>query len=293
MIALVIDRYTPCHMPHVLFQENHPTVAGLRRRLDDFYRTTVVYDAFKATNQQPGIWAPIRAEIERLSHMRPADQKVRVLEFGAGRTGFGDYLGDLRTRVEFHTQDVTPQNQDFLRTQCDRVHVGDVLDLPGPYDVVFSTFVWEHVSNPMRVLTHLLDTLTVGGSLFLASPRYDLPGYTPPTARHYGGFSRLGLLISLAICRLGTRLGGRPAFLIHTDPAMFHRPWFRDADAVHWVSLYDLRRALPDGFELSLPPSPAPSGLKGWIWRRFCLLFVQIIKTRDVEAKLRGVEFAA
>ncbi|MCC6321888.1 MAG: class I SAM-dependent methyltransferase [Phycisphaerales bacterium] len=279
--------------PQYLCCETDKRVAELRRRLDEFYGTTVVYDAFKATNQQPTVWAPIRSEIERLGSAMPVGHKVRVLEFGAGRTGFGDYLGELRNRIEFHTQDVTPQNEEFLRTQCDRVHVGDVLELPGPYDVVFSTFVWEHVSNPVRVLTHLLDSLSVGGSLYIASPRYDLPGYTPPTARHYGTLSRAGLLASLTLRRLFTRLGGRPAFLIHTDPSMFHRPWYRDADAIHWVSLHDLRRALPEGFELTLPPTTAPAGLKGRIWHSFCLLFVKITKTREGKAKLRGVESAA
>jgi hypothetical protein len=276
-----------------LCQENDPRVAELRRRLDEFYRTTTVYDAFKATNQQPDLWMPIRREIVRLADGPAAGRKVRVLEFGAGRSGFGDFLGELRPRVEFHTQDVTPQNSEFLATQSDHVHVGDVADLAGPYDVMFSTFVWEHITNPVRTLTDLLNKLAPGGSLFLVSPRYDLVGYTPPSARHHKGLPRLGLALGLALQRLRTRLGGPSGFLIHTDPALFHGPWYRDADAIHWVSVHDLKRALPPGCSIVCPPVPGPPGLRGWVWRRFCLLFVQIRRETDGPVALRGLERSA
>jgi SAM-dependent methyltransferase len=255
--------------------------------LDEFYRTTQVYDAFKSLNQLPDIWRPIKAEIERISRRKEAGREpgaCRVLEFGAGRTGFGDFLGDLRGKVEYHTQDVTPSNKDVLESQSNRAIIGDVLDLAGPYDVIFSTFVWEHITNPRAVLDHLLKILSPDGSLFLASPRYDLAGYVPPTARHYGFGTRAALAARLQLARLATRLGGRPRFLIHLDPALFHKPWYRDADAIHWVSLHDLRRALPPTCRLSIPDAPAPGGLKRQIWKRFCLLFVRIHKGAEAGA---------
>ncbi len=263
-------------MPTVVCAENDPRVADMRRRLDDFYRTTSEYEAFKEVSIQTMFWGPVIDEIRRLASAHPG-RRVRILEFGAGRTGFPAALGDLRSRAEIHAQDVTDQNRDYLALHADMVHVGDVLGLTGPYDVIFSTFVWEHVSNPRALLGHVLGMLAPGGSLFLASPRYDAPGYVPPSARHYGSARQLALLARLQAARLRTALGGPPSFLVHLDPAVLHRPWFRDADAVHWASIYDLRRALPRGFALRRL-NVATSGWKRWVWKRFLLLFVHITK---------------
>lgn len=268
-------------MPNVLHAEDNPSVQTLRGRLDEFYRTTTVYDAFKGVNTSPMFWAPVLDEI-RAKAARP-DAKVRVLEFGAGRSGFGDALGELRPKVELHMQDVTPANADFLATQGQHVHIGDLLELRGPYDVIFSTFVWEHLSNPRQTLQHLLSLLTPGGSLYIASPRYDLPIYVPPSARHYGIIGRLSVMGRLIGARAATAMGGRPAFLVHTDPSLFHRPWYRDADAIHWPSIHDLRRAIPSGYSMQRLAVKSGGGVKGVLWSRFLLLFVRI--TRDASSR--------
>ena len=77
--------------------------------------------------------------------------------------------------------------------------------------------------------------------------------------------------------RLKVRLGGAPEFFIHTEPAVFFKPWKMDYDAVHWVSLWDLPRSLPGGCNLYKVALPF-QGLSRWFWQNFLLLFVEIRK---------------
>lgn len=260
----------PPRMPSYLAHEDDPRVGELRRRLDAFYSSTADYSDFHVeATSKPEFWGPVREAIEaRLG----AGGACRVLEFGAGRTGFASFLGPLRGRVAFEVQDVTPQNREYLAGQADAVHIGDLRSVPGAFDVIFSTFVWEHVTNPKATLGVLLGMLEPGGSLFIACPRYDAPGYVPPSARHYGLARRLGVAWWLAKRRLSGGRGG--AFAIHVDPAVLHAPWFRDADAIHWVALRDF---------FGLPPGYAcerlrvrTRGLKAAVWERFLLAFVRI-----------------
>ncbi len=261
--------------PHpVLRDESDPIVADVRRRLDEFYSTTTTYESFEAPSEKPDFWGPIREDIAR--HVA-AGGRARVLEFGAGRTTFPAFLGELRSRVDFHAQDVATQNEAYLRERADRVHIGDLAALDGPYDVIFSTFVWEHVTTPRATLGELFRLLAPGGRLYIACPRYDFPGYISPSARHYPRAVRLRLACALALRRIRVILGGRAAFLIHADPSVFHRPWYRDADAIHWASAYDLRRALPPGARLDTLGVPRAT-LKGRLSARFLLLFVRITK---------------
>jgi hypothetical protein len=117
--------------------------------------------------------------------------------------------------------------------------------------------------------------LKPGGSLFLISPRYDFPLYVGPSARHYSKPRQLWLSAWLLWRRLRVRAGGAPDFLIHVDPAVLHRAWYRDADAVHWASLHDLAAYVRDRFQLRRHRLPA-QGVMRRVWERYMLLFVQI-----------------
>jgi len=67
----------------------------------------------------------------------------------------------------------------------------------------------------------------------------------------------------------------RPAFLLHKDPAVFHKPWFRDADAVHWVSILDMKYVLPRGWIMNKIGISA-RGLMSRFYEKYMLLFVEI-----------------
>jgi SAM-dependent methyltransferase len=270
-----------------LAREDAADVAVLRQRLDGFYSSATAYPDFQEQIDKSDFWAPILA---RVRDGVAGGGTSRVLEFGAGRTRFGTFLGELRPAVVFHTQDVTPINRDHLSTQADEVLIRDLKGVDGPYDVIFSTFVWEHVTDPRAVLEHLLRILSPGGSLFIACPRYDMPGYVPPSARHYSRIRQALVNAALMWRRLVALATRRPGFWIHHDPAVFHAPFFIDADAVHWASLHDLRLSMPPGFRLRRLAVPVRSAgvigrLRQWIWARFLLLFVRIDKGDSPELR--------
>ncbi len=244
----------------------------LDTRLQSFYSCVDNYEAFQDANWKPEFWAPVRSAIETYSEQR----RCKVLEIGAGKTAFTKYLGHvLRNRLEFHVQDITERNRAYLNTVADKVYCCDVTAIRESYDIIFSTFVYEHMTQPRATVGHLLALLRAGGSIFIASPRYDFPGYLSPSVRHLSRATQLAIALQLLLRRLRALLGGSPLFLLHFDPAAFHGPWFRDADAVHWPSLWDLRRELAGRADIRKLPIRA-RGLRGRCWARFLLLFVRI-----------------
>jgi SAM-dependent methyltransferase len=255
-----------------LHRESDPEVGDLRRAMDAFYSRPVGYIAFEAPSQQAPFWAPIITDIaQRISQ----SSSCRILEFGAGRTGFPGHLGELRGQVHVSAQDVTSSNIEYLHSCCDQVFIGDINQVEGQFDVIFSTFVWEHMTSPAASLQHLQRLLAPGGTLYIASPRYDCCFYVPPSARNYSFSTQFRLSVMLVLRRLAVRLGGPPDFLIHTDPAVLKMPWYRDADAVHWVSRGDIRRAVGAGWDIEDIPMQV-NGLRAMVWIHFMLLFVRI-----------------
>ncbi len=243
----------------------------LDRRLQAFYSSVDNYEAFREKNWKPEFWQPIRAAIETYAVQRGC----KVLEIGAGRTSFAEYLSEIRDRVDFHVQDITGRNYEYLSGVADKVWICEPTALRNRYDVVFGTFVYEHLTRPRATLEHLLTLLEPGGSIFLASPRYDFPGYLSPSARHLSCTRQMMVAAQLLMRRFKVLLGSGPLFLIHYDPAAFHASWFRDSDAVHWPSWWDLKRALPCSFSIERLRLQS-RGLRGWFWERFLLLFVRI-----------------
>lgn len=227
-------------------KEDDPKIPQMRRRLDHFYANTTQYNAFQSISNQAECWKWVAQEVRARLANSTDTIKIRVLEFGAGRTGFARYLNaELRHRVHFSVQDITPQNKEFLREEADEVFIGDVDRVDGEFDILFSTFVWEHISNPAATLEQLLKLTNSKGKIFLFSPRYDLPLYCPPALRHLSKTRQYTASVKLYLGRLGNRLAGRPGFWVTPDPAVLNTPnWFRDSDAVHLVSLYDLKSAL-------------------------------------------------
>lgn len=256
----------------------------LRRRLDEFYATVTTYGDFQRPSEHPAPWGHVCEEAARLLAANPGTP-CRVLEFGAGRTGFGEFararLGGGRERVHFTAQDVTAQNVEYLRAAADAVHVGAVQTLAGgPFDIIFSTFVFEHVTDPAAVLARCLELLAPGGSLFLFCPRYDVPGYLPPSAAHLGPAARARLAAQMVAARVRTRFTGEPAFLIHHDPAVFHLPFARDRDAIHWASRLDLGAFFHGRAELRDLPLPAGPG-KDWVVKNLLTIRLRIRPRRS------------
>lgn len=268
----------PPQNSRVFAAETDPSVDRLRARMDAFYAATDSYSAFQTASHYGVEWDYVKlAIVERTN----GTNQCRVLEFGAGRTGFASSLGELRPAVHFTAHDITPANAEFLRTQADDVCVGAIADLEGPFDIIFSTFVLEHVSDPRRTLDRLFELLTPGGVMLLFCPRYDVPFYLSHSADHYGRGERIRLGCELLLRRIKTYLGGQPEFLIHLDPSLFTLPWSMDRDAIHWVSLFDLRSHFASRARLRKLTVSSGSA-KDWFVKHFLRVNLSIEKPKQV-----------
>lgn len=257
-----------------LADEFSPHVHTLRERMDAFYSSSNDYVAFQEPSRNAQEWDYVKEAIrQRLLARSPC----RVLEFGAGRTGFAADLGELRSDVHLTVQDVTPANEEYLRGQADSVHIGEIGGLRGPFDVIFSTFVLEHISDPQRSLQALFDRLAPGGSLFLFCPRYDVPFYLSHSADHYSFLRRLRMAAYVSWKRLVTLLTGQPAFIVHCDPALLHMEWRMDRDAIHWASLIDLRAFFRGRAKLRSLAIHSGS-FKDWFVKEYLRINLQVIR---------------
>ena len=261
-------------MSNSFSDEDDSRVSSRRKRLDEFYSTVESYASFTKPNSMLEYGVHVRRAIDECIAQRGS---CRVLEFGAGCTRFRSMLAGLEGRVTFEVQDVTSRNQDHLATQADHIHICDIRELQGPYDVVFSTFAWEHITTPRQVLNHLLSIMESRGVLIIAAPRYDFPMYLSPSARHYSRFKQCRIGLWLLWRRFRIMLGGKPDFFIHVDPCVLHKKWFRDADAIHWASWWDLKQAIPRDHSIRRLRLKV-NGLKAKFWEKFLLLMVEIQK---------------
>lgn len=252
----------------------------LKVKLDNFYNTVSDYSAFETHSDQRHCWKHIA---DRIKLLGSSSKKIKILEVGAGRSGFGLFLTELGLRdfVIWVAQDVTSQNSKWLEANADKVILGDIETMPmdDSYDIIFSTFVLEHIVNPSDHLNQIASLLKLSkGTLFIFCPRYDLPCYLAPSSRHLTKNLRIKFLIYCTFSRIKTILTGKPAFLIMTDLAAFHQPFFTDSDAVHWPSLYDLKSfSRKEGAILSQLEIGAPKLFsRDWIVKRLLTIAVTI-----------------
>jgi 2-polyprenyl-3-methyl-5-hydroxy-6-metoxy-1,4-benzoquinol methylase len=253
---------------------------ALKQKLDIFYGTVSDYSAFETPSEQRSCWEHV---VKKIRTLAANGNKVRILEIGAGRSGFGQYLmgQGVRSKCIWTAQDVTMQNADWLKSSADKVIFGDIenADTESSYDIVFSTFVLEHVVNPPAHLARLASLVKPAkGALFIFCPRYDVPGYLVPSSRHLSALTRLQFMLSSSMSRIKTILLGQPAYLIQTDLAAFYQPFFTDSDAVHWVSLYDLQQfARQSGATfLTLKVANPAFPSKDWVVKRLLTVAVCI-----------------
>lgn len=256
----------------------------LKQKLYHYYNSVTDYTVFAEVSSKVLCWSHLERAIRQILRYRKDKQTVRILEVGAGRSGFGNWLKaiGLREVVHWSAQDVTRQNAEWLDSEADRVWYDDIGTIKEreEFDIVFSTYVFEHVSDPSIHLDIIYGLLVPGGSLFIFCPRYDFPGYLCPSSKHLNLFNRAQLFLQWGSNRCLSLLRGRPSFLLQTDVAAFHVPFFIDSDAVHWVSLLDLKLwAKKKGAKLkNLHLGAPPVGSADWIVKRFLTCAVRITK---------------
>lgn len=248
--------------------EGDPRVAGLVQRLTDYYAQPKDYTVFEETSYHWERWQPvlaaIRARIER-------NGRCRVLEIGAGRTGFREALADLRDKVEWTVQDITGYNREHLTAAADHVHIGPVHDVAGRYDVIFCCFVLEHIPDPAASLVKIFNLLEPGGKFYLFCPKYEFPGYLSHSLDHYPPARKRRIHLAVLRLRLLSRLRREPVFLIHLDPSVLHMDYSTDRDAIHFVSEHSIRLLAKKYGACKRVPLPA-----GSLYQRFAQRFMQV-----------------
>ena len=246
-----------------------PRTKELRNRLDRFYNSTTSYCAFNSDPDQT-VWLSLLEPI--IDELFEEHNRIRILECGAGRPGFSRLYKDKMSRIEFHVQDITSANRNYLEAVADRVHICDVSEMTETYHLIFSTFVLEHVANPTEFLAEIKRLLIPGGIHVVFSPRYDFPGYVCPSLRCLSLSARLWINALILISKLQTKVIGRTRFWVNCNPAVLHGCTFRDADAVHLVSRADVEcwhRQF--GFKVQTLKPPA-TGWRDYICKRLITL---------------------
>ncbi len=207
------------------------TFKNFESEMDNYYKVNSNYHAFIAPAYYP-LWYDLIHDFMPSSAV--------VLEVGAGRSCFGDYLKDKSIDAIYHSQDITDINHQWLAEHSEKFWNCPLKDVHGSYDVIFSTYVYEHVVNPQEFLEEADRLLKDGGVHIVIGPNYDVPGYLCPSLRSNSFWTRLKTIILLISLRITQRFSSVSHFLINTAPACLTLKWYRDADACHIVSKMDL-----------------------------------------------------
>ncbi len=258
-----------------LFCRDASEASQLASRLHRFYESTSDYVAFQAPSHQKVLWAHLVNELQSPSRAEHG-RKTRILETGAGRSGLAGYLqtSKLRDDLQLHAQDVTAKNAAWLEEQFDSVVIGPLEGVPGEFDFVIGSYVFEHVTAPREFLDLLWSKLAPGGVIMMTCPRYDAPFYLPPSVDHLPSHKKLALACYVVWRRLVTLITRRPAWLVLKDPAVFHLPFSIDRDAVHWVSWFDIRAHWPQATRLKL----ASGSFSDWIAKNLLTIGCRVQK---------------
>ena len=256
--------------------ENDSRILELETRLLEFYKKPEDYPVFNQISHKSERWLPIVKAIEK----KIADHGYcRILEIGAGKSGFGSAISYLRENVHWTVQDITDFNKEYLQNNADSVFIGNIDKLEGKFDIIFSFFVFEHLTHPHSTLVKFFALLNSGGILFVNCPRYDFPFYLSHSADHYSKYRRFKIAINLIYLRFKSYITKIPIFLIHLDPALFHMDFYRDRDAIHWVSRHSIYLVCRNYGEVEYLKLPT-HGLKDWIVKRYLEVAIMISKDK-------------
>lgn len=218
---------------------NKGEILNLKNKLKHYYDNIKDYSAFKTISNHTLQWDLIKKDIVKKKG------KIRILEVGAGRTGFSSYLkkNKLKNKVFFYAHDITSQNSHFLKKNSNKVILGDLNKnkIKNKFEIIFLTHVLEHVVEPKKLLDRIYNLLDKRGSVYIFCPRYDFILYLSPSSRHLSLYKKINLILLRLFYRVSRLMTGKPNFLIHNDIAAFYiNKFFTDCDAIHWVSKKDI-----------------------------------------------------
>jgi 2-polyprenyl-3-methyl-5-hydroxy-6-metoxy-1,4-benzoquinol methylase len=144
-------------------------VAGSRWRTRQFFRLLHLF-FLRA-------WHVRRALRQALG---PADSEARVLDAGTGFGQFAWWIVKRWKRMRIHAVDIKPdyieRAEHFLKQEglADRVTfaIDDLtaLEAEGPFDLILSVDVMEHILEDVQVFTHFHRVLRPGGFVIINTP---------------------------------------------------------------------------------------------------------------------------
>jgi 2-polyprenyl-3-methyl-5-hydroxy-6-metoxy-1,4-benzoquinol methylase len=228
-------------------------LSDVERRLSSFYTENSEYYE-EASGKKDPIYHPLLSVLAR--KRGSVNRPLKVIELGAGRTSFPAFVRESKVfteaDIDFLAHDINGTNSDFYEEHDIKYIIGDweKVSQHAPFDVLFCTYVYEHLVSPHLFLENATRSLSDNGSLVIVCPKYVVPGYVPPAIRWLPSWQQHALTCRLSLSNLGAMFLKRPKFWICTDAAFSHRPFRRDYDAVHMVSSGDLRAYLEPRFSV-------------------------------------------
>lgn len=122
----------------------------------------------------------VRVALRRILERFAGRMHIDVLDAGTGFGQYADLLVRADPRVRLHAVDVKEDYLNRLRTYIDRTPhadrvttaVDDLTDLRchGPFDVIVSVDVMEHIEDDRAVLRHFARVLRPGGVVVINTP---------------------------------------------------------------------------------------------------------------------------
>jgi hypothetical protein len=109
----------------------------LESKMTKYYNTVSDYSAFadNIVSTHKGQWDNI---IKMINKIFSNENKIKILEVGAGISGFGDYVKQYNLNIFYACQDVTTKNMEYLEQNADKVYIGDISNITEKFHVVFS-----------------------------------------------------------------------------------------------------------------------------------------------------------
>lgn len=255
-------------------RKNKAILDGVYSRLSEFYSKNTTYYEIAAETAKRDIIVPIIPYIQKVIHRK---KSCHILEVGAGKSKLPSILRETYGNELIITlHDINEVNKENTIMNGALGVYGRLEDLPeaAKYDIIVSYFVYEHVSDPVAFLDKIDQILQPGGFICTVCPKYDFPFYIPPAIRHRGYLRGCIGSLRLSISNMLTAISGRPAFFVETEPYVFHRPWRRDADAVHLVLPADFKAHLTGRYEFSKLPIQSPGWFAGVLRRAMMMCIV-------------------
>ena len=260
-------------------------LAVLNSKIFKFYKDNTYGPFVKTTDHSSpgGLWRFIAQEIKK--DYQKNKKKIKILEIGAAKTGFANYLikNKIYNCVDFYTFDITKKNQAwYKKIKCKKSFFKN-LNIKYKFDMVFSSYVLEHIVHPEKFLKKNINLIKKNGKIFIACPRYDLPFYLNPGCKHSSPLVKLNFAIKHIFYRFITIVFKKNFFLTHDDLAIFHKPYFVDANSMHWVSKFELINFFKErNFKtFSLNVNSKVLFSKDWFVKKFLTVAIMIKVTSD------------